>query len=126
MSKRKTKYLKATKTNLKKYNLDFSKVVINSDGSIDYDGNVYLEEKDLKKIPFKFNKVDGDFSCSYNQLTSLEGSPKEVSGDFLCIANKLTSLEGAPVEVGGGFWCYDNELTSYDGKPEYIEGEFYD
>ena len=57
----------------------------------------------------------GDFRCSDNQLTSLEGAPASVSGDFICRYNKLTSLEGAPSSVGGDFWCFDNKLTSLSG-----------
>ena len=54
--------------------------------------------------------VTGYFDCSNNNLTSLEGAPKEVGGDFDCSDNKLISLEGAPKEVGGGFDCYDNPV----------------
>ena len=52
--------------------------------------------------------IKGDFSCSYNQLTSLEGCPKEVGGGFDCSVNQLTSLKGCPKEVGGDFYCYYN------------------
>ena len=31
--------------------------------------------------------VDGDFNCSYNNLNSLKGAPKEVRGDFYCNHN---------------------------------------
>jgi len=90
-----------TKENLKKYNLDSSKVTINPDGSIDYSGNVNLSYKGLKEIPFKFNKVGGDFDCRSNQLTTLEGSPVEVGRWFDCGNNSLTTLEFAPKKVGG-------------------------
>ena len=33
--------------------------------------------------------VGGDFSCSYNQLTTLEGAPKELGGYFSCSYNPL-------------------------------------
>ena len=32
---------------------------VNSDGSIDVDGNVYLDNRKLTKLPLKFNKVNG-------------------------------------------------------------------
>ncbi len=54
---------------------------INPDGSIDVNGYVYLSNKGLTKLPLKFNKVNGDFYCGYNQLKTLEGCPKEVNGD---------------------------------------------
>ena len=82
----------------------------NSDESIDIEGSVDLDGLKLKKLPLKFNKVSGNFYCGNNQLTSLEGSPKEVGGFFNCSSNNLTSLEGAPKKVGGDFWCYSNAV----------------
>ena len=66
----------------------------------------------------------GNFYCSNNQLTSLEGAPSSVGGDFLCYDNKLTSLEGAPSSVGGDFWCSYNQLTSLEGAPSSVGGDF--
>ena len=97
---------------------------INPDGSIDVDGDVNLYYLKLTKLPLKFNKVFGDFSCSNNELTSLDGCPKEVGGDFYCNNNKLTSLDGSPKEVGGDFNCDNNELTSLDGCPKEVGGDF--
>ena len=54
----------------------------------------------------------GDFKCSVNQLTSLEGAPSSVGGYFWCSYNQLTSLEGAPSSVGCDFDCYNNHLAS--------------
>ena len=82
----------------------------NADGSIDVHGDVDLYRLNLKKIPLKFNKVSGYFDCSYNNLTSLEGAPKEVGGAFWCTNNQLTSLEGCPKEVGGDFICIDSSI----------------
>ena len=45
--------------------------IINSDGSIDVDGNVDLTDKGLTKLPLKFRNVGGYFYCGYNQLTTL-------------------------------------------------------
>ncbi len=47
---------------------------INTDGSIDVDGHVDLSQENLIKIPIRFNKINGDFTCRDNNLTSLEGS----------------------------------------------------
>ena len=41
----------------KKYNI--TNYSINPDGSIDVDETVYLSGKGLKRVPLKFNKVDG-------------------------------------------------------------------
>ena len=93
----------------KKYNI--TNYTINIDGSIDVDGNVYLDDKKLTKLPIKFNIVSGYFNCSSNQLTTLEGSPKEVGGNFDCSNNNLTSLQGCPSSVGGDFYCsYNNKF----------------
>ena len=44
---------------------------INKDFSIDVNENVNLSNRGLKKLPLKFNKVNGYFDCSRNNLTSL-------------------------------------------------------
>ena len=71
-----------------KYNI--KNYTINSDGSIDVEGNVNLYNTNLTKIPLKFNKVSGYFDISSNKLTSLEGSPREVYSYFDCSNNFLT------------------------------------
>ena len=40
---------------------------INSDGSIDVDGDVDLDHTSLYKLPLKFNKVKGNFECNNNR-----------------------------------------------------------
>ena len=64
--------------------------VINDDLTIDVNGEVYLDNKDLITFPeyIKFRNVSGYFYCDYNQLTSLEGCPSTVGGSFLCGNNK--------------------------------------
>jgi len=83
-------------------------------------GNVYLSSLDLTELPIKFGKVGGHFDCSYNKLTSLEGSPREVGGLFYCYGNDLTTLEGAPEKVGKIFDCTRNKLTTLKGAPEEV------
>ena len=117
---------------------------INEDDTIDVYGNVDLWDKKLNKIPLNFNKVTVNFSCSHNNLTSLEGCPKWVGGDFSCHYNKLldidcgiqmvdgnfycqnnkiTTLKGSPKSVGS-FYCYKNQITNLKGCTKYIGGEF--
>jgi hypothetical protein len=98
---------------------------VNTDGTIDVDGDVELRSMKLDKIPIKFGKVTGKFNCSDNKLTSLKGSPREVGGGFFCYGNKLTSLEGGPIKVGRYFNCSDNKLTSLVGAPKEVGGSFY-
>ena len=101
-----------------KWNLGDESVV-----DIDGDFDCFNEElSDFKGI--NFGKINGDFICSYNKLTSLEGAPKEVGGHFNCHYNNLTSLEGCPKEVGGDFHCPNNNLTSLEGCPKEVGGHF--
>ena len=98
---------------------------INDDGSIDVDGDVFINNNDLIKIPFKFRNVSGYFDCSNNKLTSLEGAPNNVSRDFDCSNNQLTSLDGAPNSIGDSFSCSYNKLISLEGAPNSVGGDFY-
>jgi hypothetical protein len=106
-----------------RYNI--TNYTINEDGSIDVDGDVKIYGKRLTKLPLKFRRVTGWFSCYNNKLTSLEGCPKEVGGNFECYGNKLTSLEGSPKSVGRTFDCSYNKLTNLVGGPEVVLGDYY-
>jgi hypothetical protein len=98
---------------------------IQSDGTVDVNGDVNMYNMKLTEIPVKFGKVTGYFDCSRNQLTSLYGAPQSVGRDFFCVDNKLTSLKGAPRSVGGDFYCSRNQLTSLKGAPQSVRGDFY-
>ena len=111
---------------------------INSDGSIDVNGNVDLSHNwsssrlktsksndKLTKLPLSFRNVTGHFSCENNELTSLQGSPQIVGGEFACFNNKLTSLEGCPEIIGSDFYCNVNELMDFKGVSEFFERDFY-
>jgi hypothetical protein len=97
---------------------------INPDGSIDVNGDVNLYGKGLTELPLTFNKVSGYFTCSHNNLTSLNGSPKWIGGWFSCQYNQLTSLEFSPDYIGGFFDCTGNKLTDNYCDTE-IGGGFY-
>jgi hypothetical protein len=90
-------------------------------------GNLSLNKVGLTKLPdiLKDITVGESFDCSYNNLTSLEGSPSSVGGNFGCGFNNLTSLEGAPKTVGGSFICGGNNLTSLEGAPKSVGLDFY-
>ncbi len=96
------------KYNIKNYS-------INSDGSIDVDGDVYLDFLNLEKLPLKFNYVSGYFSIYNNCITSLEGCPKEVGESFDCAKNQITSLKYSPIKVGTYINLYMNPLESLEG-----------
>lgn len=90
---------------------------INSDGSIDVDGSVFLGYNEFNVLPLKFNKVTGLFHCGRNSLTTLEGCPREVGDAFICNANGLTSLYGAPLSVGGDFVFVNNIINTLEHCP---------
>ena len=97
---------------------------IHDDGSVSIFEDVNLSLQKLKKLPFNFRKITGNFACDNNQLTSLVGAPIEVGGYFWCCHNLLPTLIGAPVKVGGSFWCYNNQLTDLKGSPREVGGNF--
>ena len=105
----------------KKYKI--KNYIINPDGSIDVSGDVWLYNMKLYKIPIKFNKVTGYFSCHNNFLKTLENSPIEV-GSFYCSNNNLTTLEGGPKIVNDDLDCGFNKLTSLKGSPGLVRGLF--
>ena len=58
---------------------------LNEDGTYDVDGDVKIIEDMIVngRLPYKFGKVTGDFSCyKCRKLTSLEGAPNSVGGFF--------------------------------------------
>ena len=96
-----------------------------STGLVDVKGNFNCSSMNLEDLKgIKFGKVDGDFYCANNQLTTLEGAPQSVGSSFYCYGNQLTTLEGAPQSVGGGFFCNDNQLTTLKGAPQTLKGYF--
>jgi len=101
--------------------------IINDDLTIDVNGNVNLDQESLTCLPsfIKFNKVSGNFSYFYNQLTSLEGCPTIVCGSFNCANNQLTSLEGCPRTVSDSFYCNNNQLISLEGCPTIVGVSFH-
>ena len=103
---------------------DIENYTINPDGSIDVDEDVNLYYIELAKLPLKFNKVNGNFYCSGNNLTSLEGSPIEVNGNFYCHGNKLESFEYAPKIIRGDFGCEWNNIKSFEYFPNFVKRYF--
>jgi hypothetical protein len=106
----------------KQYNI--TNYTVNTDGSIDVNGLVWLSDKGLTELPLNFNRVAGYFSCSSNNLTSLKGCPRWIGGFFNCSVNNLTNLEFSPEYVGLDFWCTGNKLTNNYCESE-IGGNFY-
>ena len=94
--------------------------------SVNIHTNITIPEELIQngKLLIKFNKIDGDFYCYSNQLTSLLGAPTTTNGNFICYNNQLTSLQHAPTTINGDFYCYSNKLTSLQHAPTTINGDF--
>ena len=107
---------------LKKYKI--KNYTINSDFTIDVNGDVDLEKYTDKELPeyIQFNYVK-TFYISHSNIISLRGCPKECKEDFRCSdCEKLISLEGAP-EKCEEFDCMGcTNLTSLEGAPEKCDG----
>jgi hypothetical protein len=81
-----------------------------------YDGHISLNCMGLSELP-KFlkyiTKINGVFSCSNNQLTSLDGLQNltYISSSFWCDNNLLTSLDELQNlhNVYGYFYCNNNK-----------------
>ena len=94
-------------------------------GLVDVEGDFNCSWQGLSDFKgVRFGKVGGKFDCRNNQLTTLEGAPREVRGDFYCNNNQLTTLEGAPQKAGWDFSCHTNQLTTLEGAPREVGGSF--
>lgn len=99
---------------------------INEDLSIDVDGSVDISDMKLIKIPIKFNKVTGTFSCRNNNISDLENSPRIVGQNFICDINvELTNLKGCPEFVLGDFSCMNSNLKDLGHLPKIIGRSLY-
>jgi len=92
--------------------------------TVDVQDNVNLSDQALKKILVKFGRVNGDFMCSHNQLTTLFGAPDRIEGIFDCRANRLTSLDFSPLVVEDHFVCDHNFLTTLKGCTQNLKNNF--
>jgi len=88
-------------------------ITINDDLSINCVGNVYLNNMLKGNLPdyIQFKDVDGYFSISNNEMTSLRGCPIHVNRDFYCAQNRLETFEYAPTYVGGDFFVTRNKVS---------------
>lgn len=86
------------------------------DGSWVMRRNLILRDKspivENGRFIVKFKEIIGNFNCSGQKLTSLEGCPEEIGGNFWCGVNYLQTLKGGPKKVGGNYECGHNKITS--------------
>ncbi len=128
MIKKYQEFIKESKEDIdsicKKY--DIENYTINGDGSIDVDSSVSISGRSLYKLPLNFRKVKDNFSCTNNQLTSLEGCPIEIGGSFACGGNRITSFKRCPKSINGSFFdCTGNNIRDFYGFPDFWEGALF-
>jgi len=102
---------------LNKHNIE--NYVINSDYTIDVNGDVYLNDS-IGELPkfISFNET-GSFKASCCNLTTLRGFPKKTNGLCAIDHNSLTSLKYAPSIVYVSLFCDSNLLTK-ESIMEYV------
>lgn len=103
-------------------------------GMVDVIGSsVYLDDMNLEIIPIKFNLIDGNFTCSNNNLSNMNNGPLNVTGIFQVTNNKnpnftlsrtdTTAVLGCPTKVQA-FFAYNSKLKSLKGCPLYCMSYF--
>lgn len=99
--------------------------------SWDAPGDVDIKKQDLAHchghLPIKFGVVNGDFrfECGmYENLTSLQNSPRIVKGIFYFGCSDVKNMVGGPEEVDGDIWP-TNKLESFEGAPRIIGGSIH-
>ncbi len=94
-------------------------------GLVDIEGDFRVHRQDLTDFKgVRFGKVDGNFDCSYNRITSLDGAPQEVGNNFHCYDNQLTTLDGGPSIVKWDYNCSRNNLASLKDATKLVNGYF--
>lgn len=118
---------------LQSLELDPAKAEENEDGTIDYDGDVYIPTYTDPSEGYlgSFRKIYGDlvFENEKNyDITSMKDCylPIEVGYDFIFTNTNIENLIGSPKIVGKDYVVSDNtKLISIEGFPESVEGNFY-
>lgn len=113
-----------------KYTIEFT-----SNDEIIVNGNISLINHILEELPYKFHKVNGDFSiggfkfydtykANRHAIKSLKNCPDIVTGNFNCaLCPNLTSLQYGPIEVGKHYYCHNTGITSFDYIAPAIKGD---
>lgn len=118
---------------VKGLDLDMNNVEENGDGSINYDGDIYLdtysnpqEEGYVSSIRKVFGDLQYENERDY-EVDSLEECylPDEIGGNFIFTNTYITNLKGCPKIIGGNCDLSDNtKLESIDGFPKKVGGDF--
>ena len=96
------------------------------DGSINVHDDVEIVDFDGKKLPVKFNHVDGNFKIRRSNLITLVGCPSHVGGNFSLLDSKVVDLTDGPAVVGGTYHVSHGnwDLKSLRGVAKLIEFDF--
>ncbi|GAB5387586.1 MAG: hypothetical protein Alpg2KO_05540 [Alphaproteobacteria bacterium] len=87
-------------------------------------GNLDLSKKGFTELPdLSSVTVEGDLDLRHNKLKTLDNAPQVVTGALMLGGNNLTDLQGAPREVGE-LSAAECNLTSLRGSPEIVRGLF--
>ncbi len=68
--------------------------------------------------------VEGDFNCSYSNLTNFERTPRHVGGNFHAYGRSFTSLKGMPEYIGGNFLINTENIRETTDIRTVIGGKF--
>jgi len=98
---------------------------INSDLTVDVNGEVHLDGEDLKFLPVQFGKIRDYFFIDNNDLKSLKGCPIEIKGEFSCSGNKIYNLDGFPKNIGTTIFFDKNPISNFFKliKWKYVEND---
>lgn len=101
------------------YGITKEKVEVHQDGSISAEKNIKFDNKhfDDNVLPFKFKKVDGQFSIVNTGLMSLEGCPEVITDTFIASANLFKDLKHFPKKVKGATLSH-NQIKNFEGVGE--------
>lgn len=105
--------------------LNIKNYKIQSDLSVDVNGDVEIIDMPKFQLSFQFGIISGKFVIKNTGIKTCEFFPKEVEDLSIECNENLESLEGCPKVVGRNFYCGGNhKLSSLKGCPERIEGSF--
>lgn len=83
--------------------------------------NVYLNDLNLKSIPFNFKHVKGNFYCQNNQLTHVQGVAEIIIGNFDCSFNQIINFNSFPTRSFNINCSHNCIQSNYEGSIEDVD-----
>ena len=80
---------------------------LNFNGEVDVGGGVFMQGMNLTEIPVKFGKVEGQFYCVNNNLTTLKNEPTLAKNLFSCHGNNLKEYFKNIKDEDFSYWYWD-------------------